>query len=136
MVIQEMHIKKYNKRKEKDIMTLENVMKLKNFVVVGNTINEEKYAYKIKDGLLKAGYNVECVGKELASINDVTMDIDVLDLCINPNLGIKLLTENTKKIGVVIIQPGAESEKIIQYLKEKNIEYIEGCLLLALSLYK
>ena len=63
MVIQEMHIKKYNKRKEKDIMTLENVMKLKNFVVVGNTINEEKYAYKIKDGLLKAGYNVECVGK-------------------------------------------------------------------------
>ena len=105
-------------------------------MVVGNTVNEEKYAYKIKDGLLKAGYNVECVGKELASINDVTMDIDVLDLCINPNLGIKLLTENTKKIGVVIIQPGAESEKIIQYLKEKNIEYIEGCLLLALSLYK
>lgn len=117
-------------------MTLENVMKLKNFVVVGNTINEEKYAYKIKDGLLKAGYNVECVGKELDSINDVTMDIDVLDLCINPNLGIKLLTENTKKIRVVIIQPGAESEEIIQYLKEKNIEYIEGCLLLALSLYK
>ena len=46
-------------------MTLQNIMKLKNFVVVGNTINEEKYAYKIKEGLLKSGYNVECVGKEL-----------------------------------------------------------------------
>mgnify|MGYP003324436578 CR=1 FL=1 len=34
-------------------MTLENVMKLNNFVVVGNTINEEKYAYKIKEELIK-----------------------------------------------------------------------------------
>ena len=116
-------------------MTLENIMKLKNFVVVGNTINEEKYAYKIKEGLLKAGYNVECVGKELASINDVLMDIEVLDLCINPALGIKLLKENNKKIKIVVIQPGAESEEIIDFLYEKNIEFIEGCLLLGLSLY-
>lgn len=116
-------------------MTLENIMKLKNFVVVGNTINEEKYAYKIKEGLLKSGYNVECVGKELASINDVLMDIEVLDLCINPALGIKLLRENNKKIKIVVIQPGAESEEIIDFLNEKNIEFIEGCLLLGLSLY-
>ena len=67
-------------------MTLEQVMKLKNFVVVGNTINEEKYAYKIKQGLIEAGYNVECVGKELHSINDVNMEIEVLDVCINPAL--------------------------------------------------
>ena len=116
-------------------MTLENIMKLKNFVVVGNTINEEKYAYKIKEGLLKSGYNVECVGKELSSINDVLMDIEVLDLCINPALGIKLLKENNKKIKIVVIQPGAESEEIIDFLNEKNIEFIEGCLLLGLSLY-
>ena len=117
-------------------MTLENVMKLNNFVVVGNTVNEEKYAYKIKEELIKSGYNVECVGKELPSINDVKMEIDVLDLCINPNLGIKLLEENNKNIKIVIIQPGAESDEIITYLKDKNIEYIEGCLLLALALYK
>ena len=69
-------------------------MDFKNFVVVGNTINEEKYACKIKNKLIAANYNVECVGKELKSINDVNMDIDVLDLCINPNLGINLLKEN------------------------------------------
>ena len=111
-------------------------MDFKNFVVVGNTINEEKYACKIKNKLITTNYNVECVGKELNSINDVNMDIDVLDLCINPNLGINLLKENKKEIKVVVIQPGAESLDIINYLTTNNIPYIEGCLLVGLSLYK
>ena len=34
-------------------MELKEIMELKNFVVVGNTINEDKYAYKIKKGLLE-----------------------------------------------------------------------------------
>lgn len=117
-------------------MELREVMELKNFVVVGNTINEEKYAYKIKHSLLEKGYNVRNVGKELQSINEVDFDIDVLDLCINPNLGINLLKENKKEVKIVIIQPGAESDEIINYLKDNNIEYLEACLLLGISLYK
>lgn len=117
-------------------MELRDVMNLQNIVVVGNTINEEKYAYKIKHALLEKGYNVMSVGKELQSINDVEFDIDVLDLCINPNLGLKLLQENTKSIKIVVIQPGAESPEIIEYLKQNNIEYLEACLLLGISLYK
>ena len=117
-------------------MELRDIMDLKNIVVVGNTINEEKVAYKIKHKLIENGYNVECVGKELQSINDVSFDIDVLDLCINHNLGINLLKENKKNVKVVVIQPGAESEEIINFLKENNIEYIEACLLVGLSLYK
>lgn len=117
-------------------MTLKEVMNLSNFVVVGNTINEEKYAYKIKNELIKTGYNVQCVGKELSSINDVNFEIDVLDLCINPNLGLKYLKENNKNIKVVVIQPGAESTEIIDFLKAKKIEYLEACLLMGVSLYK
>lgn len=117
-------------------MELKEIMQLNNFVVVGNTILEDKYAYKIKHELLNAGYHVECVGKELASINSVKEEIDVLDLCINPVLGLKLLKENMKKIKVVVIQPGAESEEIIGFLKEKQIDYLEGCLLIGLRLYK
>ncbi len=117
-------------------MELKEIMQLNNFVVVGNTILEDKYAYKIKHELLNAGYHVECVGKELDSINDVKEEIDVLDLCINPVLGLKLLKENVKKIKVVVIQPGAESEEIISFLKEKQIDYLEGCLLVGLRLYK
>ena len=117
-------------------MELKQIMELKNIVVVGNTINEDKVAYKIKNQLIEKGYNVECVGKELQSINDVSFDIDVLDLCINHNLGINLLRENKKSIKIVVIQPGAESEEIQNFLKENNIEYIEACLLVGLSLYK
>lgn len=115
--------------------TLEDVMKFKNIVVVGNTLNEEKYAYKIKVELINNNYNVLAVGKELKSINDVNFDIDVLDLCINPNVGLELLKENKKAIKVVVIQPGAESEEIIKFLNDNNIEFLEACLLIGLKLY-
>ena len=115
--------------------TLEDVMKFKNIVVVGNTINEEKYACKIKNELLNNNYNVLAVGKELKSINDVNFEIDVLDLCINPNIGLELLKENKKEIKVVVIQPGAESEEIKEFLNGNNIKFLEACLLIGLKLY-
>ena len=117
-------------------MELKEIMKLNNFVVVGNTIDEEKYAYKIKNELINAKYNVKCVGKELNSINEVDFEIDVLDLCINPVLGLKLLEENKKKIKVVVIQPGAFSDNIKEFLEKEKIDYLEGCLLVGLRLYK
>ena len=117
-------------------MELKEIMELKNFVVVGNTINEDKYAYKIKKGLLENNYNVTSVYKELPSINDVIFNIDVLVLCINPNLGLSLLKENKKEIKVVVIQPGAESDEIINFLQENNINYLEGCVLVGLRIFK
>lgn len=117
-------------------MNLKEIMQFNNFVVVGDTLNKDKYAYKIKQQLIDHNYQVQSVGKELTSINEVTFDIDVLDLCIHPIKGIKLLKENNKKIKTVVIQPGAESEEIINFLKENNIDYLEGCLLVGLSLYK
>lgn len=43
--------------------------------------------------MIKNGYGVSAVGKELESINDVEGDIDVIDLCINPAKGLKLIKE-------------------------------------------
>ncbi|MFA6708441.1 MAG: CoA-binding protein [Fusobacterium sp.] len=116
-------------------MNLKEAMQMKNFVVVGDTVNEKKYAYKIKNQLLAKGYNVAAVGKELKSINEVEFDIDILDLCINPIEGLKLLKENKKKFKNIVIQPGAESEEIIKYLRENKLPYIESCLLVGLRLY-
>lgn len=53
-------------------------MNCENFVVVGDSLNESKYAYKIKHALLYKGYNIRLCGKELASINDVEFDIDII----------------------------------------------------------
>lgn len=59
------------------------------FVVIGDTLNEEKYAYKIKHELISSRYKVYSVGKELKSINDIEEEIDIIDLCISTPAGIK-----------------------------------------------
>ena len=117
-------------------MELKDVMNKKNFVVVGNTLKEGKYAYRIRNGLSKCGYNVSGVHNELGSINDVEGDIDIIDLCINPVKGLEYMKENVRKPQCVVIQPGAESEELIDYLKSENIDYLESCLLIGMRKYR
>ena len=116
-------------------MDLQEIMQQKTFAVLGDTLNPEKYAFKIKAGLLKNGCTVYSVGKELASLNDIPGEIDVIDLCIHPSKGLKLLQENRKSFKTIVIQPGASDEALVAYLKENNLPYIDGCLLVGLSLY-
>ena len=116
-------------------MDLKEIMEYDTFAVLGDTLNKEKYAYKIKHELIDSKYNVYSVGKELQSLNDIEEEIVIIDLCINPPAGIKLLKENKKNFKCMVIQPGAESEEIITYLKENNHQYIEGCILVGIRLY-
>ena len=116
-------------------MTLEEIMGKRNWVVLGDTVNEEKYAYRIKHGLIEKGFAVECVGKEKKAIDEVEMDIDVVDLCIHPVKGLQLLKETRKDIPCVLIQPGAGSEEIESYLKERGIPFLNGCALKGMEAY-
>ncbi len=117
-------------------MNLQEIMKKDHFVIVGDTLNKEKYAYKIKETLLSNGYKVACVGKELKSLDEVDFNIEVVDLCINPVKGLEILKNSSKNIEMVLIQPGAESQEIKDYLDSKNIPYLEGCALVGVRLYK
>ena len=117
-------------------MDLAQVMEQRSFVIVGDTLNEEKYAAKIKRAMMEHGYQVQCVGKELQSINDVSGDIDVIDLCIRADRGLALLQGCKKGFKSVVIQPGASSEELTRYLQEQDIPYIDGCLLVGLKLHK
>ena len=116
-------------------MDLKEIMNQKSFAIVGDTLNKEKYAYKIKKEMIAKGYKVFSVGKELASINDILEEIDIINLCIHPVKGIKLLQECTKPFKCILIQPGAESKEILSYLQDNKIPYIEGCILVGLRLY-
>ncbi len=116
-------------------MDLEKVMQEKVFAVVGDTLNEEKYACIIKHAMQDHGYTVYPVGKELASLNDIPEKIDIIDLCINPVRGLALMKECRKPCKGVVIQPGAGSETLKAYLEEAKIPYIDACLLVGLSLY-
>lgn len=114
-------------------MTNKEILEKRNFVVVGDTINKEKYAYRIKEALIANGYNVECVGKELKALDDVDRDIDIVDLCINPTKGLEILQSTNKDIPFVLIQPGAGSDEIESYLNSSRIEFKNGCILKALE---
>lgn len=118
-------------------------MKYKNWVVVGDILNEEKYAYKILNSLKNAGYNVKGVNprekyKEVyKDLSEVPYNIDVVDLCIRPEDGIRIIKEAARlHIDKVLIQPGAESDEIVEFADKKNILAIEGCALVELSRHK
>ena len=66
------------------MLDLRDVMKKDRFAVVGNTLAPEKYAYKIKEELLAAGYTVHGVGYELETLDQVPGELEVVDLCIRP----------------------------------------------------
>ncbi|WP_325246019.1 CoA-binding protein [Dysosmobacter sp.] len=116
-------------------MDLQEIMNQQSFAVVGDTVNPEKYAAKIKTGLLSQGYTVHAVGKELSSLNDIPGSLDIIDLCIRPDKGLALLQENRKPCKCVVLQPGADSPEIIAWLEEQHQPYLQGCLLVGMRLY-
>lgn len=116
-------------------MDLRDIMQEKRFAVLGDTLNEAKYASIIKQAMLDRGYTVYAVGKELASLNDIEDKIDIIDLCINPIKGLQLIKECTKSFKCIVIQPGASNEEMLQYFKDNNIPYLDACLLVGLKLY-
>lgn len=116
-------------------MDLKEIMNQKTFAVAGNTTDDSTYAYKIKTGLLEKGYKVYAVGKELESFNEIPENIDIIDLCINPVKGLRLISECEIKFKTIVVQPGAGSDELFEYMDSHHIPYVEGCLLVGLSLY-
>ena len=114
-------------------MTMEQIMHFHSFALLGDTLNEEKYAFRIKNAMQNAGYQVFSVPRELASLNDIPGEIQVIDLCIHPVKGLKLLQENRKPFQILVIQPGAEDQALISWLDREKIPYMRGCLLKALA---
>lgn len=117
-------------------MEMKQVLAQRVFAVVGNTLDEEKYACIIKKKMRQAGYTVYPVGKELASLNDVPEDIDVIDLCIHPAKGLQLMQACSKPFQCVVIQPGADSPELLAWLDDHHIPYLQGCLLKGLEAYR
>lgn len=121
-------------------MLAHDLMKYKNWVVVGDVTNSSKYAFRILNALKAKEYNVTGVNPKIGvegvykSLEEVPYTIEVVDLCIHPSKGIDIVKQaKALNIKYVLIQPGAESEEILNYCKENDITAIEGCALVELS---
>lgn len=116
-------------------MTLKEVMDQQVFAIAGNTTTQEKPAGQIKAGLEAHGRTAYGVGKELASFNDIPEEIDIIDLCIRADRGLELMKENRKSFKCVVVQPGAGSPELLQWMDEHHIPYLEDCLLIGMKRY-
>lgn len=120
-------------------MLAKDFLNFKNWCVIGDVGNDKKYAYKILNKLKENEYNVVGVSLKggeniFKSLSEVPYNIEVIDLCINPIKGIEFIKEaKALEINKVLIQPGAESEEILNFCKENGICSIEGCALVELS---
>lgn len=117
---------------------LKEMMKMKNWVVIGDVVNESKYAHKIMKALedknyITSGVSIKDGENVYKTLKEVPFEIEVIDLCVNPKFGINYLKE-AKELGIkyVLIQPGAESDEIINYCKENNVYAVENCALVQL----
>src|SRR6056297_1367114 len=92
-------------------------LKMKNWAVVGATDKNNKFGYKIYKRLKQNGYNVFAVNPNIEqllgdrvydSLAEIEAEIDVVDLVVNPKIGIKVMEKIDKKgIKYVWAQPGA-----------------------------
>ena len=116
-------------------MTLKEIMDQQVYAVAGDTSNPEKYAAKIKAGLQKNGYTAYGVGKELESFDQIPEEIDIIDLCVRADRGLELMKHTAKKCKCVVIQPGASSPELLDWLEKQKIPYLQGCLLVGMQEY-
>jgi uncharacterized protein len=111
-------------------------------LVVGASINPERYAYKAANSLLAHGHEIELVGQkegeiqgrkiqtnfpDLEGIDTVTMYVGLRN---QPPLYDYILKQNPRR---VIFNPGAENPEFEQLAKDRGIEVEEACTLVLLA---
>ena len=111
-----------------------------NWAVIGDVLNSAKPASRVVSTLKGAGKTVHLVnprdntGTCFAGLTDISEPIDVVDLCINHTEGLKQMNQaSTLGLKKVWIQPGAESQEILDFCKARDIEVFQGCVMVEMG---
>lgn len=115
----------------------------KRTVVIGASNNPERYAYKAVLSLVAKGQEVFPVGIrngqigniQIVTDRDIYENIDTVTLYVGPQNQPDwyeyILALQPKRI---IFNPGTENQELMQLGKNKNIEIVEACTLVMLSI--
>jgi len=106
----------------------------KRFAVVDSFRNESKYAFMILRKLKEKGYKLYPVNPRLdtvdglkcyKSISDIPFAVDVANIVTPPKVTERIVREcRNKGIYRIWLQPGAESEKAIEFCNKNKINII------------
>jgi uncharacterized protein len=111
-------------------------------LIVGASINPERYSYKAAQSLLVHGHEIELVGQKHGEINGNKIKtnypdldgIDTVTMYVGPknqlNLYDYILKQNPRRI---IFNPGSENPEFEQLANEKGIKVEEACTLVLLA---
>ena len=114
----------------------------KKTLVLGASDNPARYSYLAIQRLRKHGHPVIGIGRKNTKVADVNIDkekipatdVDTVTLYLNPAHQEEyydyILSLKPKRI---IFNPGSENNKLVELVKEKNIETMEACTLVLLS---
>lgn len=123
-------------------MNSKEMLKYKNWAVVGASADESSFGYKIYKKLELHGYRIFLVSPKYdtigehpvyKSIKDIEEKIDVVEFVVNPTIGLKVLKECIELgIDKIWLQPGTRSEELIKEAEEHGINVIQSCVLVEL----
>lgn len=123
--------------------TIDNMLQLKTWAVVGATDNKEKFGYKIFKVMLESGLEVypintgvtEILGKKCyPTLKDLPVKPDAVDMVVPPRVGEQILRE-CAELGIqnVWLQPGADTEPVIKLAKELGLTVVDhACIMVEL----
>lgn len=124
--------------------TIEAMLELKNWAVVGAHPNPEKFGNKIYNKLNDHGYTVTPVNpvyeevegvKTVKSLMDVKGDIDCVNVVVSPKRAMQVV-KDTIELGIKYIwfQPGAFNEEVIDFAEGAGLEVVfHACVLVELD---
>lgn len=112
----------------------ETMMSLKNWAVIGASSKPEKISYKIYKSLRENDYQVYPVNKNYdkidqdkvyKSILDIEASIDVVDMLVNPKIGMEVLDQiRDKGVEYIWFQPGSFDEELLKKADQLGFKYL------------
>ena len=120
--------------------SIEQMLSLKTWAVIGANNNKEKFGCKIFRFLLEQGdYNVfpvnpgmtEVLGKKCYStMSDLPEKPDVVNLVVPPRVGEQIIRE-CAELGIknVWFQPGTDTEAVVSLACELGLNVVQACVM-------
>jgi predicted CoA-binding protein len=115
----------------------------KSVAIIGASSNPRKFGNRAVRAFRRQGYTVFAINphegeveglKTYASVLDVPDTIDMASFYVPPEVGEKVIVEVARKgIAEVWLNPGSESDALIQLARSLKIEPIEACSIVGIG---
>ena len=115
----------------------------KTVAVIGASSDRRKFGNRALRAYLQQGFTVLAINpnesevegiKTYASVLDVPGPIDMATFYVPPEIGEKVIDEVAKKgIAEVWLNPGAESDALVERAQSLNIRPIQACSIMAIG---